>query len=91
MRFNAKKIKPFVKKYGIKKLGVFGSRARGTALPSSDIDILVSFSSPKSLIELVRIENELAKLLGKKVDLLTEKSLSPYLKVRILKELKPLV
>jgi hypothetical protein len=39
----------------------------------------VEFSERKSLLELVRIERELSEVLGIKVDLLTEKSISPYL------------
>jgi len=48
---------------------------------------LVEFSEPKSLLEFVGIEQELAKATGKKIDLLTEKSISPYLIKRIKKEL----
>lgn len=88
---NKDTLKPFVKKYGITSLGVFGSRARGTAKPNSDIDLLVEFSSPKSLFELVRIERELSEALKVKVDLLTRRSLSPYLKDRILKEVRQVI
>ena len=88
---NKNTLKPFVKKYGITSLGVFGSRARGTAKPTSDIDLLVEFSSPKSLFELVRIERELSEALKIKVDLLTRRSLSPYLKDRILKEVRQVI
>jgi len=58
---------------------VFGSYVRDEEKPGSDIDILVEFSERKSLLELVRIERELSEFLGIKVDLLTEKSISPYL------------
>ncbi|MBU1600207.1 nucleotidyltransferase domain-containing protein, partial [bacterium] len=54
----------------------------------SDLDLLVRFSKRKSLLDLVGIEMELTSELGIKVDLLTEKSISPYLKDRIMKELK---
>jgi predicted nucleotidyltransferase len=46
---------------------------------NSDIAVIVEFSVKKSLLELVRIERELYEVLGIKVDLLTEKSISPYL------------
>lgn len=68
-----------LKKYGVKKISVFGSYARGENNPNSDLDILVEFSERKSLLELVRIERILSEKLGIKVDLLTEKSISPYL------------
>jgi len=60
-------------------IAVFGSYARGEETPESDIDILVEFADRKSLFELVRIERELSEQLGIKVDLLTRKSISPYL------------
>jgi predicted nucleotidyltransferase len=68
-----------LKPHGVRRVAVFGSYARGEAGPGSDIDILVRFVQPKSLIELVRIEDELEQVLHRKVDLLTEKAVSPYL------------
>lgn len=66
-------------KHGAKKISIFGSYARGEETPKSDIDILVEFKERKSLLELVGIEMELSEKLGIKVDLLTEKAISPYL------------
>ena len=54
----------------------------------SDTDILVEFSERKSLLDLVGIEQELSEALGVKADLLTEKSISPYLIDRIKKEME---
>jgi hypothetical protein len=68
-----------LKPYEAERIAVFGSYARGQACRRSDIDILVSFKQPKSLLELVRIEQELAGALHMPVDLLTEKAISPYL------------
>lgn len=59
---------------------------RGEERIDSDIDIVVEFSDRKSLLEIVRIEREISEALGIKVDLLTEKSISPYLIDRIKKE-----
>jgi len=69
-------------------IGVFGSLARGEARNESDIDLLVRFSKPKSLLAIVRLERELSEALGRKVDLLTEGAISPYLRDRILREMR---
>ncbi|WP_235283657.1 MULTISPECIES: nucleotidyltransferase family protein [unclassified Methanosarcina] len=58
----------------------------GEEIPESDIDVLVEFAERKSLLTLVNIELELSDYLGIKVDLLTEKSISPYLIDEIKKE-----
>ena len=71
---------------GAKKVAVFGSYARGESKPGSDIDILVEFTERKSLLSLVGLEMKLTEALQIKVDLLTEKSISPYLIDRIKKE-----
>ena len=70
------------------KIGIFGSMARGEANEQSDIDLLVEFSKRKSLLALVALERQLALTLGRKVDLLTEAALSPYLHDRIMDELQ---
>ncbi|MBF0343480.1 MAG: nucleotidyltransferase family protein [Nitrospirae bacterium] len=82
------KIISILKQNDATMIGIFGSYARGQDTPNSDIDILVSFSGIKSLLELVRIERELSEGINKKVDLLTEHSISPYLIGKIKKELK---
>ena len=82
-----KKIVSILKRYHVKKIYLFGSYARGEANPKSDVDIIVEFSERKSLLDLVAIEQELTETIGRKVDLLTEKSISPYLIERIKKEM----
>jgi len=81
------KIIQMLKEQGVKKIAIFGSYVREEENTESDIDILVEFSDRKSLLELVGIEQELSERLGIKVDLLTEKSISPYLIDRIKKEM----
>ncbi|MCX9082593.1 MAG: nucleotidyltransferase family protein [Candidatus Methanoperedens sp.] len=78
------------KKNDISFLGLFGSYARGEQKEESDVDFLASFSMRKSLLDLVRIERDLSEILGIKVDLVTEKSISPYLIERIKSEVKPI-
>lgn len=73
------KIITILKKHGAKKISIFGSYVRGEATQESDLDIIVEFEQPLGLIKFVGIEFELSDSLGIKVDLLTEKSISPYL------------
>ena len=82
------KVAQVLKNQGARKIAVFGSYVRGEEKPESDIDIIVEFSERKSLLEFVRIERELSEVLGIKVDLLTEKSISPYLIDTIRKEME---
>jgi len=82
------KITQMLKNYGATKIAIFGSYMRREEQPGSDIDIIVEFAERKSLLELVRIERELSEFLGIKVDLLTEKSISPYLIDTVKKEME---
>jgi hypothetical protein len=69
-------------------LAIFGSFVKGDFTKKSDIDLLARFSKPKSLLDLVRIERVLSGVLGRKADLLTEASISPYLRDRIKNEME---
>jgi predicted nucleotidyltransferase len=62
-------------------MAIFGSFVRGEQNRKSDIDIAIEFDrdSQKSLIDLVRIENELRKIFKRKVDLVIFSSLSSYI------------
>jgi len=68
---------------------VFGSVARGEDRADSDVDMLVSFSQGGSLLDLVALKEDLEGLLGKRVDIVTDGGLSPYLRDRILAEARP--
>lgn len=82
------KVKEICRANDVAMLGVFGSVARGEATSESDIDLLVKFSGRKSLLTLVALERQLTNALGRKVDLLTEAALSPYLRERIIREVR---
>ena len=82
-------IEDICRRNDIAYLGVFGSYARGDFTPESDIDLLVRFSRQKTLLDLVRIEDQLAARLGKPVDLVIEGAVSPYLRDRIMAEVRP--
>lgn len=74
------------KKYPIKYLGVFGSYVRDEQTPLSDLDVLVEFSDPVSLLEYARLELELSDALGLKVDLVSRTALKPRIGKHILDE-----
>ncbi len=81
-------IAKYLKKEGAEKVAIFGSYIHDEEQPDSDLDVLVKFSETKSLLELVRMERELSEQIGIKVDLLTEESLSPYIRDNVHKEMK---
>lgn len=59
-----------VEKYSIKKVVLFGSRADGTSHDDSDVDLIMEFEIPVSLITLSMIQIELEEMLGKGIDLI---------------------
>ena len=68
------------KKYKIKRIKIFGSYVEGNQSKTSDIDLIVDFEETPTFIELLRAEEEITRILGIKVDLLTEESISPFIK-----------
>lgn len=82
-----KKIKiKLASRYPLKKLGVFGSFARNTQSPQSDIDIVVELGNPK-MFDLIGIKQEIEETLNKRVDIVRiRKNMNQYLKHRIEKE-----
>ncbi len=80
-----------ISSYNPIKLGVFGSYARNEEKPSSDIDLLVRFSEPIDLLELVGIEQSLTEKLRKKVEIVTERALSRRIRDSVMKDLKSLI
>ncbi|QDA30820.1 nucleotidyltransferase family protein [Thermococcus indicus] len=80
--------KELSEKYGVKRIGVFGSYSRNEQRPDSDVDILVEFKQPVGLIEFIRLQKYLEELLGVRVDLVTKGALKRRIRERILKEVK---
>jgi hypothetical protein len=76
----------FTEKYKVKTIGVFGSYVRGEQKKKSDVDVLVEFHEPISLLEFVALERELSERIGKKVDLVMKTVLKPRIGENILKE-----
>jgi predicted nucleotidyltransferase len=67
-------------RFGVTRLALFGSVARGTALPDSDVDLLVEFDGPVSPDRYFGVQFYLEDLLGRSVDLVTERALRPQLR-----------
>lgn len=81
-----RKIRPVVKEYGVRRVGLFGSFARGETKRGSDIDLLVDIGKSISLLDFVGLKLELEDALGRKVDLVEYGALKPRLRESILKE-----
>ncbi len=73
-------IRKAVRRFDPTLVAVFGSHARGEQHADSDLDLLVDFREPVDLLELIGLEQELSEILGIKVDLVTERSLSPLIR-----------
>jgi len=71
-------------------LAIFGSFVRGEQKGKSDIDIAIEFdkNKPKSLLDLVHVENELSKVFKRKVDLGIFSSINPYIIDEVKKEMR---
>jgi predicted nucleotidyltransferase len=79
----------YLKPYQLEWVGIFGSWARGENGPQSDLDMLIKFTKPISLLTFVRIERELSELLGLKVDLVSDGGLkNERMRKRVLNDLK---
>lgn len=84
------KVRDICSEFGVSRLAVFGSVARGEDRPDSDIDLLARFNRPIGLPELIRLEDRFEKELGRRVDLGTEGDLHPLIESRVRKEMKVL-
>jgi len=84
------KLAKICQKNDIVFMAIFGSFVRGEQNRRSDIDIAIEFerSSEKSLLDLVRIENELRRVFKRKVDLGIFSSLNPYIIEDVKKEMR---
>ena len=67
-------------RFGVRRLALFGSAARGTARADSDVDVLVDFDGPATAKRYFGVQFYLEDLLGREVDLVTEDALRPRLR-----------
>ena len=88
IEYNKEKLTELCKKYDVQSMYVFGSASAGDFKETSDIDILISFKDDISIEKYTDnyfdLHNKLEELFNRKVDLITENSLSnPYFKKSI--------
>jgi len=72
--------------HGARNIRLFGSVSRGEAGPKSDVDILIKLDPGRSLLDIIAIKQDLEDLMGCEVDVVTEDSISPYIREQVLKE-----
>jgi len=77
-------------KHGARNVRLFGSVARGEADERSDVDFLVDMEPGRSLLDMGGLLMELRDLLGRDVDVVTERGLKPRIRGRVLQEAIPL-
>ena len=77
------------RKHGATSIEIFGSVARGDADSSSDVDFLVELEPGRSLFDMGGLLMDLQNLLGRKVDVVTKKSIHWYIREKVLMEAKP--
>ena len=77
-------------RYGARKIRVFGSFADGDVDDNSDLDLLVDLEQGRDLLDLIGFKQELEERISRRVDVVTEKGLSPYLRETILSQARPL-
>jgi len=78
--------KELKEEYKVKSIAIFGSYVRGEQKEESDLDILVEFEEPVSLLHIVSVENYLSDILGIKVNLVLKKNIREELREIIIKE-----
>jgi len=73
-------------KYGVERIGIFGSVVRNEQTEESDVDLLVEFRETPSLVKYMQLKFFLEDVLGKRVDLVVEGALKPRIRDKVLEE-----
>ena len=90
LRAKRSEILQIAAKYGVTKIAIFGSVARGEANPESDVDFLVHMEESRSLLDIVKFWRDLERILGRRVDVVESEGLHWYIRDRVIKEAMPL-
>ncbi len=75
-----------IRAFGVSRLALFGSLARGEGRSDSDADILVEFEQPVGFFAFARLQRYLEGLIGRSVDLVTPGAIRPEMRDAILSE-----
>jgi predicted nucleotidyltransferase len=75
-----------IEAFGVRSVAVFGSVARDEGRPDSDVDVLIEINRPFGYFKFLALEEYLARILGRKVDLFTPDSLRVEIRTAVLKE-----
>ena len=88
---DAARLREVCERYGVASLEVFGSVARGEDRPDSDVDLLYVLKPDARLgFRIFDLEDELAAVFGRPVDLVARRSINKYLREQVLAEAQPL-
>jgi predicted nucleotidyltransferase len=87
---NRAEILRIAKENGATRVRIFGSFARGTARPDSDVDVLVDLEPGSDLFDLIAIKHGIEDLLGREVHIVTEEAISPYIRDEVIRSATPL-
>jgi len=77
-------------KHGARNVRIFGSAARGEADATSDLDFLIELEPGRNVLDMGGLLMDLQSLLGRPVDVISEKGLRPSIRARVLREAVPL-
>ena len=80
-----RRVLPILRRYGVKRVDLFGSCVKGEMREDSDIDILVEIEKDISLLDFIGLKLEIEDALGRKVDLVEYDTIKPLLREKILK------
>ena len=83
-------IRRIASRHGVERVRLFGSRARGQAHAKSDVDLLIRLLPGHGFSDFMAFCEEAEAALGRRVDVVTEDGLSPYIRDRVLAEAVPL-
>lgn len=79
---------PLLKRFQVKRIGLFGSYVNGSQREDSDIDLIVEFANAINLFEYVHLSDSIGELFHKEIDLVTVEGIKPLIKERIMNEVE---